>query len=71
MGINDTVGDFSEIVKLKEQNRIMKETLINLQYLGILIVDDSNLKFGEEWEARVLEGENMAHQALQAIKDIK
>ncbi len=71
MDMNDTVPDFSEIVKLKEENRIMKEALINLQYLTILAVDDSNLELGEEWHARALKGEDMAHQALQAIKDIK
>ncbi|ARM66885.1 hypothetical protein AM5_032 [Lactococcus phage AM5] len=71
MNINDTVRDFSEIVKLKEENRIMKEALINLQYLTILAVDDSNLELGEDWHVRALEGENMAYQALQAIKEIK
>lgn len=71
MDMNDTVRDFSEIVKLKEENRIMKEALIDLQYLTILEVDDLDLELGKEWQSRVIDGENIAQKALQAIKDIK
>ncbi|ADM73584.1 hypothetical protein LaPh949_gp026 [Lactococcus phage 949] len=71
MNINDIVPDFSEIVKLKEENRIMKKALINLQYLTILEVDDLDFELGKEWQSRVIDGENIAQKALQAIKDIK